>query len=384
MSNNNQTALSVRDLSVNLWQQPETEILKKVSFDLHPGKVYALVGESGSGKSMTALSIMRLLPDALQITKGKITLANTDIFSLTEQEMGGIRGKKVAMIFQDAQTSLNPVQKISDQIIETLKIHTPLKGSQLKQRAVDLLHEVGIPDPESRVDWYPHQMSGGQQQRVMIAIALACEPDVLLADEPTTALDVTIQKQILDLIKGLTVSRKLAVLLITHDMGVVRQTADRVGVMLQGEIIEEDDCDQFFDNPRHKYSQRLINSLPNMTEYRPQVSDGELLKVEDLQVHFPMRKGILQRIHGYTKAVDGISFSIKKGETLALVGESGSGKSTTGMAILNLQPATGGQIQYANNRIEGLTKKQMMPLRKKIQVVFQNPYSSMNPTNDGG
>ena len=278
MSNNNQTALSVRDLSVNLWQQPETEILKKVSFDLHPGKVYALVGESGSGKSMTALSIMRLLPDALQITEGKITLADTDIFSLTEQEMGGIRGKKVAMIFQDAQTSLNPVQKISDQIIETLKIHTPLKGIQLKQRAIDLLKEVGIPDPEDRVNWYPHQMSGGQQQRVMIAIALACEPDVLLADEPTTALDVTIQKQILDLIKGLTVSRKLAVLLITHDMGVVRQTADRVGVMLQGEIIEEDDCDQFFDNPRHKYSQRLINSLPNMTEYRPQVSDSELLE----------------------------------------------------------------------------------------------------------
>ena len=263
------TALQVNNLSVVLRHQPETQILKNVSFQLNEGEIYALVGESGSGKSMTSLSIMRLLPDALTITRGAVTLGDSNLFAMTEEDMGKIRGKKVAMIFQDALTSLNPVQKVGDQLAETLKIHSNLSGQEIRARSVELFTEVGIPDPEKRVDWYPHQMSGGQQQRVMIAMALACEPDILLADEPTTALDVTIQKQILELVRrSLQQVRNLAVLLITHDMGVVRETADRVGVMYQGEIIEEGLCKDFFTNPREEYSRRLINSLPDMEEYR--------------------------------------------------------------------------------------------------------------------
>ncbi len=374
-----ETALTVKGLNVCLTHKPEVKILKNVNFELKQGEVFALVGESGSGKSMTALSIMRLLPDALKITHGKITERDTNLFSLTEKEMGDIRGKRIAMIFQDALTSLNPVQKVGEQIAETLKIHTDLKGSAIRQRTVQLFGEVGIPEPEKRVDWFPHQMSGGQQQRVMIAMALACEPDVLLADEPTTALDVTIQKQILELIRDLTIKRKLAVLLITHDMGVVRETADRVGVMYQGEIIEEGRCEDFFKNPQAEYSRRLIDSLPDMDEYRPLSKEKPLLEVKDLEIHFPVRKGILQRVKGYTKAVNGISFSIAKGETLALVGESGCGKSTTGRAILNLEPATGGEIWYNGERTDQLSRKSMLPLRKKIQVIFQSPFSSMNP-----
>ncbi|WP_299729401.1 dipeptide ABC transporter ATP-binding protein [uncultured Endozoicomonas sp.] len=372
-------ALSVSNLNVRLNHKPHTPILKDVSFDLKKGEVYALVGESGSGKSITSLSILRLLPDALTITKGKISLPETNLFALTEQEMGNVRGKKIAMIFQDALTALNPVQTVGAQIAETLKIHTSLNSSEIRHRTVELFHEVGLPDPEKRVDWYPHQMSGGQQQRVMIAMALACEPDILLADEPTTALDVTIQKQILELIKQLTISRQLAVLLITHDMGVVRQTADRVGVMYKGEIIEQNDCVAFFENPKEAYSRQLIDSLPDMDEYRSLEREAPLLKVENLQIHFPVRKGLLQRVHSHTKAVDGISFSIGKGETLALVGESGCGKSTTGRAILNLEKATAGDIWYNNLCINKLTRKEMLPLRKKIQVIFQNPFSSMNP-----
>ena len=286
-NNAQQAALTVSGLEVVLHDQPETKILKNVSFELNKGEVFALVGESGSGKSMTTLAIMRLLPEALKITKGKVLLEDLNLFKLPEMAMGDVRGAKVAMIFQDALTSLNPVQKISDQIAETLKLHTPLRGQALRERTCSLLEEVGIPEPDKRMDWYPHQMSGGQQQRVMIAMALACEPDVLLADEPTTALDVTIQKQVLDLIKSLTVSRNLAVLLITHDMGVVRQTADRVGVMFKGEIIEENDCDAFFNNPQQEYSRRLINSLPDSTEFRPLETSSDVLKVKGLQVHFP-------------------------------------------------------------------------------------------------
>lgn len=372
-------ALQVSNLNVVLRHEPGTRILKNVSFHLNKGEVYALVGESGSGKSMTSLSIMRLLPDAMKITQGNIWQSDTNLFALTEQEMGYVRGKKIAMIFQDALTSLNPVQKVGDQIAEALKTHTHLTGDNIRKRAIQLFEEVGLPDPDSRIDWYPHQMSGGQQQRVMIAMALACEPDILLADEPTTALDVTIQKQILELLKTLTISRDLAVLLITHDMGVVRETADRVGVMYQGEIVEEGTCDDFFENPREEYSRRLINSLPDTDAYRSQTDSRPLLQVDNLEVHFPIRKGILQRVHDYTKAVNGISFSIAKGETLALVGESGCGKSTTGRAILNLEKATSGEIWYNHQKISAFSRKEMLPLRKKIQVIFQSPYSSLNP-----
>ena len=371
--------LSVRNLSVRLTGNGQTDILNNVSFDLHAGEIYALVGESGSGKSVTATAIMRLLPDALTITTGEVLLEGENLFARTEQAMTAVRGARIAMIFQDPMSALNPVQRIGDQIAETLRLHARDNEQNIRKRVVELLTETGIPDPERRVDWYPHQLSGGQQQRVMIAMALACEPDILLADEPTTALDVTIQKQILALVAELMVKRRLAVLLITHDMGVVRTTADRVGVMYQGRIIEEAVCEDFFNNPVEAYSRRLIDSLPDMSAYRSEEHETPLLTVQDLKVHFPIRKGILQRVHDHTRAVDGINLDIRHGETLALVGESGSGKSTTGRAILNMDRVTAGVIHFDGQDITNLSRRAMLPLRKRIQVIFQSPYASMNP-----
>ncbi|MDP0563640.1 MAG: dipeptide ABC transporter ATP-binding protein [Candidatus Endonucleobacter sp. (ex Gigantidas childressi)] len=371
--------LQIKNLSVSLLRQPDKKILKNITIDLHAGSIYALVGESGSGKSITSLSIMRLIPDALTITSGAIFLKQQNLFHLTEQDMGSIRGGKVAMIFQDAQTALNPVKMVGMQIHEALRLHTTLHSKELQKRTIELLKEVGIPEPDKRVDWYPHQMSGGQQQRIMIAIALACNPSVLLADEPTTALDVTIQQHILELLKTLVRSHNLAVLLITHDMGVVRQTADRVGVMLKGQIIEEATCRDFFRSPQSSYSKHLINSLPDISTYNKSNSHSVILKVEKLSVHYPIRKGILQRIHGYTRAVNEISFSIKKGETLALVGESGCGKSTVGRAILNIGHISSGDVWFNRLKISNLSHRQMFSFRKKMQVIFQNPFASMNP-----
>ncbi len=394
MTINEEAILSIQNLGVSVSHQPENRILNNVDLEVLPGEIHALVGESGSGKSVASLAVMRLLPDALKIDAGKITLRkNSDetinLFHLTEQEMGRIRGRHIAMIFQEALTSLNPVQRVGDQITEALLLHTELSERQRRDKALELLEEVGIPDPERRIDWYPHQLSGGQQQRIMIAMALACEPDVLIADEPTTALDVTIQKQVLKLIRKLARQRNLAVLLITHDMGVVRKTADCVSVMYQGQVIEQAACEDFFNAPKEDYSRRLVNSLPDQDSWLEDDDNEEnlvnpLLSVDQLEVHFPIRKGVLQRVKGHVKAVDNISFNIHKGETLALVGESGSGKSTTGRAILNLDRATSGQIFYDGLRIDELSHRTMMPLRKKIQVIFQNPYSSMNPRMNVG
>lgn len=372
------TKLRVEDLSVALTGSGDP-ILKKVGFELCAGEIYALVGESGSGKSITSLAIMRLLPDALQVTEGSVHYGEHSLFSLTEQDMQEYRGRRVAMIFQDALTSLNPVQRVGGQIEETLLRHTELSRSDARKRVVQLFEEVGLPEPDKRIDFFPHQLSGGQQQRVMIAMALACEPEVLVADEPTTALDVTIQLQVLDLIRELAQKRDLAVLLITHDMGVVRNTAHRVGVMYQGEIIEEAEVEDFFHNPQQAYSQKLIDSLPDMEHYLHAAAESPILEVSELEVHFPIRRGVLQRVKGYTRAVDGVSFSIGRGETLALVGESGSGKSTTGRAILNLEPATAGQIKFKGDEIHALKRRDMLPYRKQIQVIFQSPFSSMNP-----
>ena len=376
MQNDKQVVLSVRNLSVDVKGAP---LLKDVSLDLYPGEVFALVGESGSGKSVTSLAVMRLLPDALHITDGTVHFDGNDLFCATEEEMTAVRGNHIAMIFQEALTSLNPVKKVGTQIEETLKLHAQLDAKGRRARVIKLLEEVGLPQPRTCVDWFPHQLSGGQQQRVMIAMALACEPDVLIADEPTTALDVTIQKQVLDLIRSLARSRKLAVLLITHDMGVVRETAQRVGVMYKGEIIEEAPCEDFFRAPRQEYSRRLINSLPNQDQFRDTCHPHPLLEVKGLKVHFPQRKGVLQRIHSWTKAVDDICLSIGKAETLALVGESGCGKSSTGRAILNLESITDGSITFDGHTISEMTRSAMLPLRRKIQVIFQDPYSSMNP-----
>ena len=371
--------LKITDLSVRVGARGE-QILKKVSLSVHAGEIFALVGESGSGKSITSLAAMRLLPDALKVTNGDVELEGRALFSLTERQMQEVRGRKVAMIFQDALTSLNPVQTVGQQIAETLRQHKPLSSANVRQRTIDLFTEVGLPDPEKRLGFYPHQLSGGQQQRIMIAMALACEPEVLIADEPTTALDVTIQKQILELVVNLARTRNLAVLLITHDMGVVSNTADTVAVMYRGEVIEQSTVNEFFHNPQQDYSKKLINSLPDMNHYRPATNNEKpLLTVDGLKVHFPIRKGILQRVAGYTKAVDGISLSIDVGETLALVGESGSGKSTCGRAILNLETLTAGQIHFNGARIDHLSRRDMLEYRKKIQVIFQNPYSSMNP-----
>ncbi|MAA86049.1 MAG: ABC transporter ATP-binding protein [Haliea sp.] len=370
--------LQVRDLTVTL-ADTGAAIVKGVSFELQAGKVFALVGESGSGKSVTSLAAMRLLPDALRISGGSVEVAGQDLFGLSEARMQEVRGRRVAMIFQNAMSALNPVQTVGKQVAETLQLHTRLRGAALRDRVVTLFREVGIPDPEQRFDFFPHQLSGGQQQRVMIAMALACEPDVLIADEPTTALDVTIQLQVLNLIRELTRSRQLAVLLITHDMGVVKNTADEVAVMYRGELIERATVDDFFQHPKQAYSQRLIDALPDLTHFREAATEAPLLELQEVRVHFPIRRGLLQRVVDYTRAVDGVSLTIGRGETYALVGESGSGKSTLGRAVLNLEAIAGGQIRFRGDAIEGLGRNAMLPYRKQIQVIFQNPFSSMNP-----
>ncbi|HEY6130371.1 MAG TPA: dipeptide ABC transporter ATP-binding protein [Halioglobus sp.] len=371
-------AMQVRDLGVRVVETGAV-ILKNVSFELKAGEIFALVGESGSGKSVTSLAVMRLLSNALEITGGAVHVEGQDLFALSEAHMQTVRGQRVAMIFQNAMSALNPVQTAGAQVAETLRLHTALTGDALRQRVVQLFAEVGIQDPAARYAFFPHQLSGGQQQRVMIAMALACEPDILIADEPTTSLDVTIQAQVLSLIRSLTRSRQLAVLLITHDMGVVRNCADEVAVMYRGEIIERAPVQEFFRNPREDYSRRLIAALPDLTRFHDSDAGEALLRVEDVKVHFPIRKGVLQRVVDYTRAVDGVSLTIGRGETYALVGESGSGKSTLGRAILNLEPVAAGRITFQGLPIHALRRRDLLPYRKKIQVVFQNPYSSMNP-----
>ena len=368
--------LTVRNLNIDAGN---TCLVKNVSFDIYPKEIFALVGESGSGKSLTSLSIMRLLPEALTVSQGEINFKEIKLFNLPETKMNSIRGRKIAMIFQEPQTSLNPVQSIGTQLQEVLSLHQDIKGADLKNKLVELLEEVGIPDPRARLKWYPHQLSGGQKQRVMIAMALACEPDLLIADEPTTALDVTIQRQILELLDNLRKTRNLGVLLITHDMGVVSEMADRVAVMQYGEILEQTDCKSFFINPQHEYSKKLINSLPDIHNFIQGIDADTILKVNDLKVWFPKKHGILQRTVGHTKAVDGVSFTIKRGKTLAIVGESGSGKTTAGKAILRLNPVHSGSIQFQGDELVGLSHQAFHHYRRDIQVIFQDPFSSMNP-----
>jgi ABC-type microcin C transport system duplicated ATPase subunit YejF len=367
------TLLKVDNLRI---QAGSTHLVDGISFEISAGEVFSLVGESGSGKSLSSLAIMRLLDDALTITGGDIWLGNDSLFALTETQMNGIRGRRVAMVFQEPQSSLNPVHSIGDQIGEVLKLH---RGKAANSDIVELLAEVGIPDPEERIAWYPHQLSGGQKQRVMIAMALACEPDLLIADEPTTALDVTIQKQILELMNELRRTRDLGILLITHDMGVVAEMADRIAVMRHGKILEQAKRAEFFTNPQHEYSRQLIHALPQPDDYLTRNEHTELLKLENIKVWFAHRKGVLQRISGYTKAVDGITLSIGRGETLALVGESGSGKSTAGRAILRLEDLSEGEIWFDGQRIDVMTQRAFNQYRKRVQVIFQDPFSSMNP-----
>ncbi|MGM0541312.1 MAG: ABC transporter ATP-binding protein [Pseudomonadota bacterium] len=381
------TVLSIKNLSIGANDAP---LINNVSFSIESGEIFALVGESGSGKSLTSLAIMRLLPEALQVTGGEISLNQTELFALPEYQMQKIRGKQVAMIFQEPMTSLNPVMKVGEQVAEVLRIHLKVRGKQARQKVVSLFEEVGIPEANERYDWYPHQLSGGQMQRVVIAMALACEPDLLIADEPTTALDVTIQAQVLELLRSIRDKRGLSILFITHDMGVVSEMADRVAVMKEGEIVEQADKAHFFSNPQHPYTQQLLSdAIPNKF-FKPIIDTKLLLQINDLKVHFPIKKGLFQRTVGHVKAVDGVTLTIKKGQTLALVGESGSGKSTIGQAILKLVKSTSGSVDFTTpgkteSDIESivdftaLTEKQMKPFRKKVQVIFQDPFSALNP-----
>ncbi|TDJ61573.1 MAG: ABC transporter ATP-binding protein [Proteobacteria bacterium] len=357
----------------------------RASFDLRRGETVVLVGESGSGKSILALSIMRLLPHAARIIGGTITLEDTDILALPESRMRTIRGARVGMIFQEPQSSLNPVITIGKQIGEVLRRHKGLRGRAQAMRIIELLTAVGIPDPQERYAEFPHQFSGGMKQRVMIAIAIAADPDLLIADEPTTALDVTVQAQVLRLLKEQQRKHDMGILFITHDLGVAYQMADRVVVMKDGAIVETGSRSDFYRAPRHAYSKQLFAALPSREKRIREGIDltitnhDPVLEIRDLKVYYPIRRGLLKRIVGYVKAVDGVTLTLNRGTTVAIVGESGSGKTTMGKGILRLLPLAGGQVIYAGQDLATLNPSQMRACRSNLQVVFQDPYSSMNP-----
>jgi len=369
--------LSVKNLSLTVGSDT---LLDSVSFDIEHGEIFALVGESGSGKSLTSLAIIRLLPEVIAVRSGDVRLKERSLFGLSESQMQKVRGKSIAMIFQEPMSALNPVMTVGSQVAEVLQVHLGLKKDQMKEKVLSLFREVALKDPEERYHWYPHQLSGGQKQRVMIAIALACEPDLLIADEPTTALDVTIQAQVLTLLKKICKQRDLSILFITHDMAVVSEMADKVAVMKEGKIVEQAACKEFFVHPQHPYTQRLLEDARATKALNKVEKENEpLIEVKDLKVHFPIKKGFFQRTTGFVKAVDGVTFSIAKGKTLALVGESGSGKSTIGKAILSLLDETEGTVSFEKQNLVGLDKKILSPYRRKIQVVFQDPFSALNP-----
>ncbi len=369
--------LSVKNLSLSIGKET---LLKSISFEIHESEIFALVGESGSGKSLTSLAIMRLLPDAISVSSGDIRLKNRSLFALPESQMQKVRGRSIAMIFQEPMSALNPVMTVGEQVAEVIRVHLDIKKEEIKDKVISLFEEVAMKEPRERYNWYPHQLSGGQKQRVMIAIALACEPDLLIADEPTTALDVTIQAQVLTLLKKIREKRKFSILFITHDMAIVGQMADRVAVMRNGEIVEQAACETFFTHPKHPYTQALLRDIIFQKENEERTKASEpLLEVENLKVYFPVKKGLFQRTVGYVKAVDGITLSIDKGKTLALVGESGSGKSTIGQAILSLVDITEGSVIFEDQNLAHLHKRALKPYRQKIQVVFQDPFSALNP-----
>lgn len=372
--------------------------VKDVSFEVDSGETFALVGESGSGKSITALSIARLLPDAAKITQGEILLQGENLLNCSEREMRSIRGSKISMIFQEPMTSLNPVIKIGDQIIESVIHHEKISKSIARSRCLDLLNAVGLPSAKRNMDEYPHQLSGGMRQRIMIAIALAANPDVLIADEPTTALDVTIQAQVLELLKKLQEELKMGLVFITHDLGVVQQIADRVAVMRYGEIVETASSEAFFASPQHTYSQQLLNAVPSINKRGLRLSvDGEqsvdslssslemhehdhpVLEVDRLKVHFPIRKGVFKRVVGHVKAVNDVSLKLYPGKTLALVGESGCGKTTVGKSIVRLLDVTHGDVIFQGQNLINLDGEALRARRSELQIVFQDPYSSLNP-----
>ncbi len=372
--------LTVEDLSIAFHQGGnQTLAVDRISFDIKKGETVALVGESGSGKSTTALSVLKLLPyPACSHPSGRITFKGKDLLNLTENEIRHVRGNDITIIFQEPMTSLNPLHTIERQIGEILDIHQGVTGAAARARTLELLGQVGIPDPEGRLKSYPHQMSGGQRQRVMIAMALANEPDLLIADEPTTALDVTVQAQILKLLKEIQGRHGMAMLYITHDLGIVRKISDRVCVMSKGKIVEQGPVERVYTAPEHPYTRALLAAEPKGVA--PPINDSAptVIKTDDLKIWFPIKRGLMRKTVGHIKAVDGVSVEVREGETLGVVGESGSGKTTLGLAIMRLI-SSDGPIVFMGKNVNGLQFKEMRPFRKNMQMVFQDPYGSLSP-----
>ncbi|MER9128721.1 ABC transporter ATP-binding protein [Mesorhizobium sp. M0768] len=372
--------LSVQDLSVAFTQAGDQSIaVDHISFDLAKGETVALVGESGSGKSVTALSVLKLLPyPTASHPSGRILFLGADLLAADERDLRRVRGNKITMIFQEPMTSLNPLHTIEQQIVEVLKLHQGLGDRKAKARTLELLHEVGIREPEKRLDAYPHQLSGGQRQRVMIAMSLANEPELLIADEPTTALDVTVQAQILELLAGLKSRKNMSMLFITHDLGIVRKIADRVCVMTKGKIVETGPTNEIFANPQHAYTRHLLAAEPKGKPPAANQAAKPVMVGKDVKVWFPIKKGFFRRTVDNVKAVDGIDVTVRAGQTLGVVGESGSGKTTLGLALARMISSTG-NIQFNGRGIDQLSFNEMRPLRRELQIVFQDPFGSLSP-----
>ncbi|MCW0982992.1 ABC transporter ATP-binding protein [Agrobacterium sp. BT-220-3] len=380
METKTQPLLSVRDLSVAFHQGGATSVaVDQVSFDLMPGEVVALVGESGSGKSVTANSILKLLPyPAASHPSGKILFDGKDMLTLPERALRAVRGNDITMIFQEPMTSLNPLHTIERQIGEILELHQAITGAEARARTLELLLQVGIREPEKRLKAYPHELSGGQRQRVMIAMALANRPKLLIADEPTTALDVTVQAQILELLSDLKTRHGMSMLFITHDLGIVRKFADRVCVMTKGKIVETGTVEQVFTDPQHAYTRHLLAAEPKGEPPLSDTSKPVVMQGDDIKVWFPIKAGLMRRVVDHVKAVDGIDITLRAGQTVGVVGESGSGKTTLGLALSRLI-ASEGRISFIGQSIDSYSYEMMKPLRNRLQVVFQDPYGSLSP-----
>ncbi|MBT5049618.1 MAG: ABC transporter ATP-binding protein [Rhodospirillaceae bacterium] len=372
--------LHISNLSVSFGRDDrEVRAVRRASFDIGRGETVALVGESGSGKSVTALSIMQLLPYPMAWhPEGSIKFNGSELVGADEDVLSKIRGDQIGIIFQEPMTSLNPLHTIEKQVGEIIFLHKKLDRDLAKRRIIELLQQVGLAEAESRLGAYPHQLSGGQRQRVMIAMALANDPDLLIADEPTTALDVTIQAQILALLKELQVKRNMSMLLITHDLGIVRKVADRVCVMTHGQIVEQGPTEDIFENPQHSYTQHLLAAEPKGKPITAHADAPIIMETDYLKVWFPIKRGVLRRVVGHVKAVDGISVQVREGHTVGVVGESGSGKTTLALGLLRLEKSDG-PIVFVGRDIQGWSWKELRPLRREMQIVFQDPYGSLSP-----
>ena len=374
------TLLDIKNLSVNFALPGRTvNAVQNISLNIEEGQTVALVGESGSGKSATALSILQLLPyPRATHPQGSITFKDTELLGAREDTLQKIRGRHISMIFQEPMTSLNPLHTVGKQVAETLEVHRGLRPATARIQALELLHMVHLNEAESRFNAWPHQLSGGQRQRIMIAMALANKPSLLIADEPTTALDVTIQAEILHLLRKLQSDLGMAILLITHDLTIVRNLADRVYVMNKGALVENGSTEEIFTKPNHPYTKTLLNSQPKGNPAAPDLSRPTVARVQNLKVWFPLRRGILRTTIGHIKAVNGVSLSVRRGETLGVVGESGSGKTTLGLAMLRLVSSEG-VIEFEGKNIQGEKQKTLLPLRRRMQIVFQDPFASLSP-----